>query len=67
MLQKKNFISYLILTVITLGIYNLYFWYKYTKNINILCYSDGEKTPSFIVAILLSIITLGMCLLLLSY
>ncbi len=60
MLQKKGFISYLILTVITLGIYNLYFWYKYTKDINILCQSDGEETPSFVFAILLGIITLGI-------
>lgn len=58
--SDRSFVLYIILCVVTLGIYGLIFWHNYVKDVNIVCAGDGRHTNGLLVAILLSIITLGI-------
>jgi len=59
-MKKRKFITYLLLTFLTCGIYGFYFWYRYTEDVNRVCDGDGKKSPNYIVVVLLSCITLGI-------
>lgn len=58
--DDRSFGMYLVLTILTCGIYGIYFWYMMTEDLNAMCYGDGEDSPNYIVVILLSIITCGI-------
>ena len=58
--KKRDGLMAAFLSVITCGIYRLYFWYCIGEDVNILCEDDGEHTKNFIVAWLLGIITCGV-------
>lgn len=60
MIKKRSFAAYLILTIITCGIYGIVFWYSYTEDINRVCAGDGEESPNYIIVMLLSFITCGI-------
>ncbi len=60
MQTNRSFIKYLLLNILTLGIYGLFFWHKYVQDVNTLCSGDGKNTNGVLVKILLSIITLGI-------
>ena len=57
---NRNLFAYIILSIITLGIYSIYFLYKLKKDINVACAEDGKHTRGVFALILLSIITLGI-------
>lgn len=56
----RNLLLYIVLTIVTFGIYGFYFIYKLAQDINIMCVDDGEKTGGLIAYILLSYITCGI-------
>lgn len=58
--QDRNFVKWVLLSLVTCGIYDLYFIYKLTQDINIVCNGDGDETPGFGMFILLSIVTCGI-------
>lgn len=58
--KKRDGLVCTIFSVITCGIYGIYFWYCYGEDVNELCAEDGKHTPNFIVAWLLSLITCGI-------
>lgn len=58
--DDRSFITYLVLDLITCGIYGIYFWYMYVEDINTVFYGDGEDSPNYILVFLLSIITCGI-------
>ncbi len=60
MIRNRSFIIYVLLNIITLGIYGIIFWYQYTDDLNTICYGDGKKTTNYLIVILLSIITCGI-------
>lgn len=60
MIRKRSMGMYILLTLITCGIYGIYFWYCYTVDINRVCEGDGEESPNYIIVLLLSIITCGI-------
>ncbi len=60
MIRQRSFITLVLLSIITCGIYGIIFWYQYTDDLNIVCYGDGRRTRNFIITILLSIITCGI-------
>lgn len=60
MVKERSFIVYLLLTIVTCGIYAIYFWYVYTEDLNAITEGDGEPLQNYIVVILLSIITCGI-------
>lgn len=58
--DDRNFITYLLLSIVTCGIYSIYFWYLYVEDINTVFYGDGEDSPNYILVLLLSFITCGI-------
>ena len=58
--DDRGLVSYILLSIITLGIYSYYFLYSIARDVNIACEGDGEKTPGLVAFILLSIVTCGI-------
>ena len=60
-MKKFNWITALLLNVVTLGIYSIYMWYKMGKQQNEMAEQVGEKQiMGFIGAFLLSCVTCGI-------
>ena len=57
--DNRGLFSYIILSIITLGIYGYYFIWKMAHDVNIACAGDGEQTGGLVQYILLSFITCG--------
>lgn len=51
---------YLLLSIVTCGIYSLYFLHKLAQDVNISCEGDGESTAGLLKFILLSFVTCGI-------
>lgn len=51
---------YILLTIVTCGIYGYYFIYKMAKDVNTACEGDGKSTSGLAAFILLSIVTCGI-------
>ena len=51
---------YIILSIVTCGIYGYYFLYTMARDTNIACAGDGETTPGLAQLILLSLVTCGI-------
>lgn len=58
--DNRGVIKLFLLSLITLGIYNIYFISRLAKDLNIACEYDGKKTRGVIALVLLSIITFGI-------
>ena len=58
--DDRGLLSYILLTIITFGIYSYYFLYKIAKDVNVACEEDGEKTAGLVAFILLSFVTCGI-------
>lgn len=58
--DDRGLFSYIILSVITCGIYGYYFIYKMAHDVNIACEGDGNKTGGLVAFIFLSFITCGI-------
>ena len=58
--QDRNFWMYLLLSIVTCGIYSIYWLYVFVNDLNTLGQGDGEESPNYIVVILLSIVTCGI-------
>lgn len=59
-IQYHSFWKYLLLSIITCGIYGIYFLYGYVKALNKICEGDGKESKNYIVVLLLSMITCGI-------
>lgn len=58
--DSRSLLTYILLSIITCGIYSYFFIYKMAHDVNIACSGDGEETPGLVAFILLSIITCGL-------
>lgn len=58
--DDRSLVSYILLSIITCGIYSWYFIYKMAHDINIACEEDGDSTMGLVGFILLSFITCGI-------
>ena len=56
----RSLVMYILLSIITCGIYGYYFIYKLAVDVNEMCKSDGDSTPGLLAFILLSLITCGL-------
>lgn len=56
----RSLVMYIILTLVTCGIYSYYFIYTMAQDVNVACDGDGQQTAGLIKFILLSIITCGI-------
>ncbi len=60
MKTNRSLISLILLSIITFGIYPLFFWHFYVKDVNVLCAGDGKNTKGIFLLILFSFLTLGI-------
>ena len=57
---QRSLLKYVLLTIVTCGIYGLYFIYALARDVNIMCEEDGKDTPGLLKYFLLSIVTCGI-------
>lgn len=55
----RGLLMYIVLTIITCGIYSYYFLYAMARDVNTVCEGDGKNTGGLLAFILLSFITCG--------
>lgn len=55
----RSLLMYILLSIITCGIYAWYFIYSLARDVNAMCRQDGQKTGGLLAFILLSIVTCG--------
>ncbi len=58
--QDRNYLTIVLLSFVTCGIYWFYYIYEVARDTNILCQGDGDETPGFASYFFLSIITCGV-------
>ena len=63
----RGLLKLILLSLITLGIYGLYFEYKLIKDVNKACAYDGKHTKGIIAMVLLTLITFGIYAIVYSY
>lgn len=56
----RNIVMYVLLTIVTCGIYGYWFIYQLAQDVNEMCKDDGQKTGGLLAFILLSYITCGL-------
>lgn len=56
----RNIVMYVLLTIVTCGIYGYWFIYMMAQDINEMCKDDGDKTGGLVAFILLSFVTCGL-------
>lgn len=57
--DHRSFFVYLLLSILTLGVYNFFYVYEMARSANIACAGDGEHTTGLLSFILLNLITCG--------
>ncbi len=60
MMKKKNIALYIILSIVTLGVFRYFFWYSWTKDVNKLCDGDGKDSANYILVLILNVFSLGI-------
>ena len=60
MREDRNFVTILLLSIVTCGIYELYFMYTAINDLNTAFEGDGQDSPSFGIWLLLTILTCGI-------
>lgn len=58
--EDRKLGSLVLLSLITGGIYEYYYIWKISKDANLVCAGDGQKTPGLAAFILLSLVTAGI-------
>lgn len=60
MKENRSLLVLVLLSIITFGLYSLFFWHAYARDMNIVCAGDGRKTSGIIAQVVFSILTLGI-------
>lgn len=60
MKDDRSFIMYIILSVVTCGLYAFWFIHTLARDINTMCVGDGKRTGGLIAYIILSFLTFGL-------
>lgn len=55
----RSLVAYILLSLITCGIYSWYFIYALARDVNAVCAGDGKSTAGLVKLVLLSMITCG--------
>ena len=58
--EDRSLVTYILLSLVTCGIYGYYFIYKIAEDTNVMCAGDGKSTSGLVKFILLSTITCGI-------
>lgn len=56
----RSLLVYILLSIVTCGIYNYYYIHRLSEDMNVACDGDGDTTPGVVSFILLSIVTCGI-------
>ena len=56
----RDIIMYILLSIVTCGIYGYWYIYQMALDANAICAGDNEETPGLLIFILLSIVTCGI-------
>lgn len=67
MLQKQKLGWYIFLNIITLGVYGLFFWYRWTENVNALCDGDDKDSANYVLVYILDWFSFGIYSLVWNY
>jgi predicted nucleic acid-binding Zn-ribbon protein len=59
-IKKRGLGEFIIFSIITCGIYSLYWTHKLAKDVNAICEGDGKKTSGLLKYFLLCLITFGI-------
>ncbi len=60
MIKKRKTGKYIFLNIITLGIYGLFFWTKWTNDLNKICDGDDKDSGHYLLVFLLDIFSFGI-------
>ncbi|MBO5159776.1 MAG: DUF4234 domain-containing protein [Lachnospiraceae bacterium] len=58
--QNRSLAKYILLSLVTCGIYSWIFIYHLANDMNTMCEGDGETTPGLVKLILLTLVTCGI-------
>lgn len=58
--EDRSLVMYILLSIVTCGIYSYYFLYSMAQDANVVCANDGRKTAGLVTFILLSAVTCGI-------
>ena len=67
MLKKRKIGKFIFLNIITLGIYGIFFWYKWTEDVNKICDGDDKDSANYILILILNAFSLGINILVWYY
>lgn len=67
MIKKKKIGLYIFLNIITIGIYGIFFWYRWTEDVNKVCDGDDKDSGNYLLVLILGILTLGIYTLVWNY
>lgn len=57
---RRSVFWFYVLTIITCGIYGIYFTFRIKEDVNAICADDGKHTPGLFTLFFLSLITCGI-------
>ena len=60
MIQQRKIAKYVLLQIVTLGIYGLFFWSDWTEDLNKMCEDDDKESANYILVFLLDIFSFGV-------
>ena len=60
MKTNRSLLVLILPSIITFGIYPLFFWSSYAKDMNTACYGDGKHTRGIFARIIFSMLTFGI-------
>lgn len=59
-IKERSYFIFILLGIVTFGIYPIVFWTKFSNDVNKVCDGDGRKTMKFVFVWLLNFVTLGI-------
>lgn len=66
-MKKRSIAKYILLNIITLGIYGIFFWYKWTKDVNAICEGDEKDSANYLLVLILDVFSFGINILVWNY
>ena len=60
MIKQRKIAKYVLLQIVTLGIYGLFFWSDWTEDLNKMCEDDDKDSANYILVFLLDIFSFGV-------
>ena len=60
MKENRTLLVLILLSIVTFGIYPLFFWHGYSRDMNAVCEGDGRNTRGILARIVFSLLTFGI-------